>query len=311
MKFSLSTHWNASQHSEGGRLIEEVLEMGFDQVELGYNLRSNLVPGIKRLVQQGEVEISSVHNYCPVPPAVPYGHPELFTLTSRDRTIRNSAIHHTTQTIRFAAEVGAKFVVFHCGNVEMKNLSAVLGKLYREGKRLTNSYEKTKMNLLRQREKKISTHLNYLLDGLSRLKPILKEYGVKLGLENLPSAEAIPTPKECQRILNELGSDCFCYWHDIGHGQIQQNLGFFNHLSVLKQLSPYVEGMHIHDVKGGIFDHAMPPSGEIDFSKFEEYARIDIVRVLEPKPSISAEEVKLALSYLKKQWCDQQALHFK
>jgi hypothetical protein len=47
-----------------------------------------------------------VHNFCPVPIGAPRGHPEIWTLAARDERERESAMHHTGRTIRFAAEVG-------------------------------------------------------------------------------------------------------------------------------------------------------------------------------------------------------------
>ena len=85
-------------------MVEEILSLGFDHLELGYDLRMDLVPGLQKMVQERAVKVDSVHNFCPVPIGAPRGHPELYTLASTDRKIREGAIHHTSKTIRFAAE---------------------------------------------------------------------------------------------------------------------------------------------------------------------------------------------------------------
>ena len=126
MIFAVSTHWNASRHASGETMIAEILELGFKHVELGYDLRLDLVPGVKKMVEEKAVTVLSLHNYCPVPIGAHRGHPELFTLASNDPRDRQSAIQHTEKTIRFAAEVGAKFVVTHAGNVEMDPISREL-----------------------------------------------------------------------------------------------------------------------------------------------------------------------------------------
>ena len=87
MSFALTTRWNAGRHTDGEALIEEILGMGFRHVELGYDLRRDLVPGVMKMVEKGAVKVDSVHNYCPVPMGAPYGHPELFTLADRDATV--------------------------------------------------------------------------------------------------------------------------------------------------------------------------------------------------------------------------------
>ena len=107
MIFGLTTRWNAGRHTSGEALIEEILGLGFDHVELGYDLRIDLVPGVQKMVRDGTVKVNSVHNFCPVPVGAPRGHPELFTLASGDPKIREGAVHHTAKTIRYAATVGA------------------------------------------------------------------------------------------------------------------------------------------------------------------------------------------------------------
>ena len=44
-------------------MIDEVLELGFDAVELGYDTRLELVEGIQARVAEGAVRIDSVHNF--------------------------------------------------------------------------------------------------------------------------------------------------------------------------------------------------------------------------------------------------------
>ena len=302
MKFSLSTHWNARRHTSGEALVEEVINLGIDRIELSYNLQSHLVPGIRKMIDEHVIEVTSVHNFCPVLPAAPAGHPEVYTLASSSKTIREAAVYHTAKTIRFAAEVGATVVIIHCGNVEMKNYTKKLVQLYRTGKRLSNVYEKTKFDLLQTREKKVAFHLGHLIDGLNRLKPVLSDAGIRLGLENLPSWEAIPTELECRSLIKKLGTDCFCYWHDIGHGQIKENLGLVSQLKSLETLSPFLGGMHIHDVASGVHDHIMPPMGSVDFPSLKKFAGADILRVLEPSPRITTSQVKQGLAILKEQW---------
>lgn len=302
MKFSISTHWNAGRHTYGEEIIDEILELGIDQVELGYDLRLEMVPGVQKRVKEGAVKVVSVHNYCPVPEIAPEGHPELFTLADSDWKVRESAILYTTQSIRLAAEFGAKVVVIHCGNVEMKNLTQKLLKLCDKGKRIGNAYERTKHKLITKREKFAGKHLDYLRKGIDRLLPVLTETGVRLGLENLPSWEAIPTEMECENLICEFGSEYICYWHDVGHGQIRENLGFINHLQALQGMSRELGGMHVHDVAPIATDHAMPPNGTVDFPALKPFVQKDIPLVLEPSSQLSLEEVKAGYEIIREHW---------
>lgn len=302
MEFALSTHWNAGRHTSGEAMIAEIQALGIHRVELGYDLRLDLVEGVRRLVTQGAVKVTSVHNYCPVPVGAPRGHPELFDLSSLDRRTRASAVDHTGRTIQFAAEVGAECVVAHAGNVEMKHYSRTLIELAREGRLFDKKYEKVKDKLLVKRSKYAAKHLEALGRSIAELMPVLDSAGVRICFENLPSWEAIPTESELETLLSGLQSPRVGYWHDFGHAQIRQNMGFSNHLHWLKRLKPWLGGTHIHDVAEPVYDHLMPPAGTIDFTLFRELVQ-DVPRlVLEPMPGTPPERIIEGLAALRAAW---------
>jgi sugar phosphate isomerase/epimerase len=307
MQFALTTHWNAGRHTSGEALVEEILDLGITELELGYDLRLDLVPGVKKMVAQGAVTVGSLHNFCPVPIAAVKGHPEVFTFTDPDPRMRANAVEHTERTIRFAAEVGARSVVTHCGRVKMRRFSERLLQQAERGNLLTEGYEKDKLKLLVTRDKKAPRQLRYLHDALQKLLPVLEECNVRLCLENLPSWEAYPTEIEMEAILRNFGSSHIGYWHDIGHGQIRENLGLINQERWLERLQHGLGGFHIHDVGHPIQDHLMPPRGNIDFARFARFARLDGVHwVLEPAPLTPPEQIKDALPVLKELWNTQE-----
>jgi sugar phosphate isomerase/epimerase len=302
MEIGLSTHWNAGRHTDGEAMITEILEMGIGQVELGYDLRMDLVPGVKKMVESGAVKVHSVHNFCPVPVGAPQGHPELFTFSSSDRRVRESAVEHTSRTIRFAAEVGAKVIVSHSGNVEMKRMSSTLVDMLERDMMFHPKYEKAKLKLQLTREKKMRKQIGFLYENVERLLPLLDEYEVYLGLENLPTWEAIPTEYEMFDLLKHFSSSRLRYWHDMGHGQIRENMGLVNVERWLEKLQPYLAGMHVHDVARPACDHVMPPHGSMDFTLFKRFAELDIVRVIEPRPGAVKEDVVGAHKFLMETW---------
>ncbi len=303
---ALSTRWNASRHTRGEDMIEEILDLGFERVELGYDTRVDLVPGIRDMVRDRAVRVDSVHNYCPVPVISHRGHPEIFTLADPDHRIRELAIQHTAHTIRFAAEIGARTVVTHCGNVRMPRLTEALIVLCGQGQQFSGRYEKTKLKLITKREKKSRRQLRYLYDGLERLLPVLVENGITLALENLPTWESLPTESEMEHMARDFQTPHIGYWHDLGHGQIRENLGLINHTRWLERLQPVLKGMHLHDVAPPVHDHLMPPRGKIDFSLFQSFARLDIIRVIEPTPHTPRKDIEEGLSFLKEIWSDTE-----
>ncbi len=299
---SLSTRWNASRHQSGERLIEEILGLGLGLVELGYDLRAELIPGVKAMVAAGAVRVDSVHNFCPVPVGAPRPHPELYTPGSTDRQEREFAVIHISRTLRFAAEVGAKVVVCHSGNVDMPKFTFDLLRLAGRGEQFGEPYENLKLKAQITRDKKAPRQIEYLTESLGKLALVVKETGVQLALENLPTWEALPSELEAEQLMKRFHADGIRLWWDIGHAQVRENLGFINASRWLRRLAPFLAGMHIHDVEPPGQDHLMPPRGKVDFPALADVAKMDMVRVLEPAPDTEADQIVRAVAYLRESW---------
>lgn len=299
---AISTRWNASRHASGEAMLEEILALGLGIAELGYDLRAELIPGVKTMVAAGAIRIDSVHNFCPVPVGAPRPHPELYTPASPDRREREYAVTHISRTLRFAAEVGARVVVCHSGNVDMPKFSFDLVRMAARGEQFGEPYENLKLKAQITRDKKAPKQIDYLSESLVKLIPVVKETGVKLALENLPTWEAIPSELEAEKLMKRFHADGIRLWWDIGHAQIRENLGFINASRWLRRLAPSLAGMHIHDVEPPGQDHLMPPRGKVDFPALAEFARMDMVRVLEPAPDTETAQIVRAIEYLREAW---------
>ena len=62
-----STSWNSHRHFNGEDMLAEIVGMGFEYVELSHGLRVSHLEGVLQFVARGDVKISSVHNFCPMP----------------------------------------------------------------------------------------------------------------------------------------------------------------------------------------------------------------------------------------------------
>ena len=299
---ALSTRWNAGRHHSGEALIEEILALGLDRVELGYDLRAELIPGVKNMIDSNAVRVDSVHNFCPIPVGAPRPHPELYTPGSTDRREREYAVSHISRTLRFAAEVGAKVVVCHSGNVDMDHHSFDLLRMASRGEQFSPAYEALKLKAQIQRDKAAPRQIEFLSQSLAALLPVVKETGVLLALENLPTWEALPTELEAEQLMKRFHPDGIRLWWDIGHAKIRENLGFINASRWLQRLAPLVAGMHIHDVAPPGQDHIMPPLGKVDFPALSNVARMDKVRVLEPAPDTDPAHIVRAIEFLREAW---------
>jgi sugar phosphate isomerase/epimerase len=301
MDFALSTRWNAHRHSSGEALVAEIRELGFTHLELGYDLTTDLIPGIRAAIAAGEITVNSVHNFCP-PPLTETPHPEIFTLGHLEPQIRALARKYTEETLRFAADLGARCVVVHSGNVAMPSLTRELIALYEQGEAFGRTYEKIRQTLLTTREINAPAQIELLQQELEDLLPVLERLSITLALENLPTWEALPTELEMETLLLHFNSPHLRYWHDIGHAAIRETLGFSNHRRWLQRLSPFLAGFHIHDVNPPAEDHRMPSFGRVNFGLLKPFVNGHSVKVLEPSPRIPREEVAAGLQAIRLAW---------
>jgi len=305
MDIAITTRWNAARHPGGESMIDEILALGIQHLELGYDTRVDLLPGIQAKQAAGEVKIRSVHNFCPVPLGVGRGHPELWTFCDLNRRSHELAIHHTLRTMQFAAEIGAEIVVMHCGYTQLRRVNTRdLMDLIHMNQKNSPRYDRIWMKLMKEREKRAPKHFDQLCRALDVLLPQAEALEVNMGLENLPTYEAMPHEGEMDILLRRYPSPRLKYWHDLGHGQIRENLGLINHERWLEMLSPALGGMHIHDVANATQDHVMPPEGDQGLARFRPYAERDIPLVLEPSSRATPQQVAQGLAWVQHWWAD-------
>src|ERR1017187_5372111 len=127
--YSLSTCWNSHRHTDGRAMLREIHDLGFEFAELSHGIRISLVPGILEAVDAGEIKISSVHNFCPLPMGVEKAAPNLYEFSAENPRDRELAVKHTLKTIEFAARVKAPLVVLHLGSMDLKDYTGKLGEM--------------------------------------------------------------------------------------------------------------------------------------------------------------------------------------
>ena len=119
---SLSTCWCSDRHTDGYEMVEQMVGLGFKKIELSHGIRLSLVPGILRAVEEGIVEIPSIHNFCPLPSSVQHAAPNFYQPASSNSSERDLWLHYSNQTLNFAQKVGAEHIVMHSGNVISSSL---------------------------------------------------------------------------------------------------------------------------------------------------------------------------------------------
>src|SRR5574337_521038 len=138
--YSLSTCWNSHRHSDGRAMLREIRELGFEYAELSHGTRISLLPGILESVDAGEIKISSLHNFCPLPMGVNMAAPNLYQFSAERARERELAHRYTLKTLELATRVGASAVVLHLGSIDIKNYTDKLLAMVARGDRESPKY---------------------------------------------------------------------------------------------------------------------------------------------------------------------------
>lgn len=302
--YSLSTCWNSGRHVCGREMLREIAGLGFQYAELSHGIRISLVPGILEAVDAGEIKISTLHNFCPLPMGINWAAPNIFKFSSDDRRERDNALKHSLKTIEMAQRVGAKLIVLHSGNVDIKDYNDKLEEMVAEGRKDTDKYRKLVEEVETKREKRKEEPMQLSLDMIRRLAEFAGERGILLGIENREAVEEIPFDHDLPFFLSELPENVR-YWHDCGHAQIKENLGFISHAMHLEGLAPRLGGLHIHDVIAdaeGQHDHCPPGTGMIDYAALKPFVGPEHIKVIELSPGIPGEDVASGFAHIKSVW---------
>jgi len=300
--YSFSTCWNSHRHTDGRAMLREVRELGFDYAELSHGTRISLLPGILEAVESGEICISSLHNFCPLPMGVNHAAPNLYQFSDERPRQRELAERYTLKTIEFAARLKAPLVVLHSGSIEMKEYTGKLLEMLGRGERDTPKYAKICAELEEKREEKKEKFFERTIESLKRILPEAEGRGIKLGIENRQALEELPVESDYWFLFREITSPSLVYWHDTGHAQIKENLGFIRHSMHLESLADRLAGFHIHDVQFPGRDHCPPGSGMIDFAALKPWVRPEHIKVFELSPSLTSEDVRRGVEHLKAIW---------
>jgi sugar phosphate isomerase/epimerase len=290
--YSFSTCWNSNRHTDGRALLREIRDLGFGYAELSHGTRISLMPGILQAVEAGEMKISSLHNFCPLPMGVDYSAPNLYQFSAERPRERELAMRYSLKTLDFAARVKAPVVVLHLGSIEMKNYTDKLLEMITRGEKQTPKYEKLCAELAEKREAKKETFFERVKESLKNLIPEAESRGLKLGVENRQGLEELPLEDDFQFLFRELAS----------HAQIKENLGFIHHVLHLESLGDRLAGFHIHDVQSPGRDHCAPGSGNVDFAALKPMVTPGQIKVFEFGPGLSVEEAKAGVEHVQRIW---------
>src|SRR5205823_147487 len=288
---AFSTSWNSHRHTSGEEMLREIKALGFDLIELGHGIRISLVPGIQKMFDAGEVRFSSLHNFCPLPVEVLSASPDCYQMSAPDKSERDRAVKQTVRTIDLAARLQAPFVVLHLGSVAMNAITDELIALAQKGELLSRRYVRKKIAAVRKREERAAVALGRVKESLQPIVAHAAARYVRLGIEARRGYEEIPSEREIPELLEQIAAPHVGYWHDMGHVQIKENLGFLDHADWLRTIAPRTFGCHMQDVKWPARDHQPPFFGDMRLEPLAHLLPSDCQIVWELSPRGSAEEV--------------------
>ena len=283
-------------------MLHEIRELGFEYAELSHGTRISQMPGIIDAVDAGEIKISTLHNFCPLPMGVNHSAPNLYKFSSDRKQERELALRYTRKTLEFATRVNAPLVVLHMGCIEMKNYTDKFKAMLAKGEKESPKYQKLCEEVVEKREAKKEQFVERAYDLLRDFLPEAESRGLKLGIENREALEEIPLESDFIFFFHEFSSPTVNYWHDTGHAQIKENLGFIHHAMHLESMADRLAGFHIHDVQFPARDHCSPGSGMVDFAALKPMVKPEHIKVFEFGPSLTVEEVKSGAAHVKSIW---------
>ncbi|MDB6121419.1 MAG: Xylose isomerase domain protein barrel [Pedosphaera sp.] len=283
-------------------MLREIRDLGFEYAELSHGTRISLLPGIIEAVNAGEMKISSLHNFCPLPIGVNHSAPNLYRFTAPKQFERDNAFRYTRKTIEMAARLKAPVVVLHYGSIDMKDYTDKLVEMVSRGEKETPKYEKLCAEVMRKREAAKEEYIERANELLRRLVPEVESLGIKLGIENREAVEELPLEHDYHFLFKEFTSPNIVYWHDTGHAQIKENLGFIHHALHLEAQRDRLCGFHIHDVQFPGRDHCCPGTGTVDFASLKPQVKPEHIKVFEFSPGLTVEEAKRGVEHVKNLW---------
>jgi sugar phosphate isomerase/epimerase len=293
---SLSTMWVKGRFRHMAGFAAKAKELGFTHIEAN----ASISPRMLSELLETTIPISSIHAPCPSilsSRGIPISS---LSLSSLDESERMEAVSFTKQTIDLAASVRARAIVLHMGEVPIDlSLQDRLYKLHDGGYAQTKEYSQAKEELVYQRNSQAPNYLDAAKKSLQELSEYSQQKGIILGLETRFHLNEIPNMDEMAELLNEVPESLVGYWHDVGHAEVQQRLGFSLHEEWLSRFRDRMVGIHLHDILG-ISDHQAPGKGDMNWEMVAKYLSAGIVKVCEIGEWNDEERMQGVVKFLQK-----------
>ena len=288
---AISTMWNFRKAHSGEELIDQLTELGFERVELNYQVRAEWLSGIRRRISEGAIAVSSVHNVVPKTLDKKFDTDSVM-LGYEDESLRQQAVELAKGSIEWACVLGAGAVVFHPTEVPMdpQAYDVPLKKMIAAHETDAHVYEVLRRKMLAARQ--AQPYLDRMMKSIDELATYVTRYNlpVKLGMENRAMCHQCPTFPEFDLIADRFAGSPVGIWLDTGHGIMMEEMGLQS-LPLSPRVAEMIVGMHIHDAVDAL-DHYAPCTlpGDV-LALYRDYIVNCPIKVLELSGRLSAEEI--------------------
>jgi sugar phosphate isomerase/epimerase len=279
-------------------MLREIADLGFTHAELSHGIRVVLLPGVLRAVEEGVIQISSTHNFCPLPTGITQSAPNLFEPSATDQREHQQWLRHTKRSLDFAVQVKSRVLVLHLGSVRFFwfNPAHKLKRFIRNHPTAAvpedRDYQMALTQACKRLRGKMGPYWQQVLASIEEVRAYALERGIKLGFENREKFEELPLDDDFEPFLAGLTEPrCGGYWHDTGHADIKRKMGMLEHRFHLEKNAKYLLGFHLHDVTPDGKDHQSIGAGHIDFEMISRFWRPEHLLTLELSPRLHVDEV--------------------
>ena len=288
-------------------MLRTLRTLGISAIELSYQHTEQDVDALSSCCRARGMGIVSVHNFCPLPAVPSRGRSlsEVLLLSSLEEAERQAAVEATRRSIDTAAACGARALILHLGRVEIPSFTRDLIELYRNGRGGSKPYREMRDRMMKERGRSAGPYFKKALLSLEALCPDASRARVSLAVENRFYYREIPSLDECREIAERFRDGPIGYWHDVGHAQVSENLGFWRHEDYLEAAGERLCGFHIHDVLQ-CQDHLPPSYGMVDFSRLKKYWNPRVPMIIELSPSRDIAAVARGVEYIRREMINGQ-----
>jgi len=261
---ALSTMYAQQKRFDDGEAFARyAAEAGYDAIEVSHSTSEEK---LRQILDCGALPVTSIHQPAP--------HVELpgrksnadLNIASTNEREQSRAMQHALRSIEWAAKAGATALVVHLGEVDMawSGTEAELYRLFRQHGITSNRAAEARAEMETRRAEAAPANLEAARAALEQLVEAARPHGIVIGLENRLQYHQIPLPDESLALLAGFSTAEAGHWHDTGHGEVLDRLGFLPHQEWFDKLGDHLVGAHVHDVRA-VLDHRAPGTAQLDW----------------------------------------------